>query len=97
MTALDLTILPGIESAIRSAARLTAAGHHESAKDDLRRAWLLAGEQLGLNQLGLAMMLEAALATRDDYELAKTDGRVVEEDTDPKYYSRGRALPRVGT
>jgi hypothetical protein len=36
--AIDLTVTPGILSAIRSAERLTAASQHAEALDDLRRA-----------------------------------------------------------
>jgi len=35
---LDLTLLSGIISALRSAERLTAAGMHEAAADDAKRA-----------------------------------------------------------
>src|SRR6185436_4091598 len=54
---LDLLVLPDIAKAVEDAARLSAAGHHESAYDDARRAFLLLGSELGLEELVLADML----------------------------------------
>lgn len=97
MKPLDLTVLPGVESAVSSAARLTAAGHHEEARDDLRRAFLLAGEQLGLPQKALSFMVDSVLDVRGSASLLAAIESAPTDDTDPRYYSRGRELPRVGT
>jgi hypothetical protein len=54
--ALDGTVLPTIELAARDAARLTAAGIHKQARDSLRMAFMLAGDELGLSRNVLAAL-----------------------------------------
>ena len=46
MSTLDLVVLPGIVRALENAARATAAGHHEAALDDARRALELLGREV---------------------------------------------------
>jgi hypothetical protein len=70
---LDLTIMPGIRSAIESAERLTASGLHDAARDDVRRAFMLLGSELGVAQGVLADLLDGPL----DYEEASRAGHVV--------------------
>jgi hypothetical protein len=73
LEAIDLTMTPGILGAIKSAERLTAAGHHNEARDDVRRAFLLLGAELGVAQGVLADLLDGHL----DYEGAKLAGHVL--------------------
>jgi len=63
---LDLTVTPGIVRAIQSAERLSAAGQHWEALDDLRRAFALLRAEL------------ARIDSRSDYERAHQDWRIVE-------------------
>ena len=72
MKPLDLIVIQGLASVVRSCAMQTAGGNVVSAWDDALLAFLKLGVQLGVPEVVLRQLVEDA----QDYETALADGRI---------------------
>ena len=90
MSTLDLVVLPGIIRALENAARATAAGHHDAALDDARRALELLGREVvrvthgGSVGVGVTRVADQLVAARErlGFWLASAPGRSWDDGAD---------------